>query len=124
VLADQVDQHAEERQHDHEHHPRRLAPAADVVAAEQVSEHRDDDPEPDHPAEEDDDRPEDVQERVVGSNQHLVIVLSVVGSWAVVYRGEWMARITLWLTRGRVRSWPRATHDAAELLDRALSGGR
>ena len=38
VLGDQVDEDAEERHQDHEHHPGGLVHAADVVAAEDVDE--------------------------------------------------------------------------------------
>jgi hypothetical protein len=51
VLGDQVDRHAEERQDDHEHDPARLARAADVVAAKEVDEDCDHNPDPGHPAE-------------------------------------------------------------------------
>src|SRR4051812_2342347 len=44
VLDDQIDQHPEPRQDDHEDDPRRLRPATDVVAAEDVDQHGDHDP--------------------------------------------------------------------------------
>src|SRR5262249_27487880 len=53
-----------------EQRPARLAPARDVMTTEQVGEHGDQQPEPDHPGEEDQHRPDDVEERVVSRNQH------------------------------------------------------
>src|SRR5436190_2900815 len=70
VLRDQVDEGAEERQDDQEHHPGGLCPAADVRPAEDVGEDDDHHPDPDHPREEDDHAPEDVDKRVVGRNYH------------------------------------------------------
>src|SRR3954452_5055530 len=64
ALGDHVDQHTEERQDDQEYDPRGLRPARDV-APEQVAEAQDQDPDPGHPAEEDDHRPEDVHKRIV-----------------------------------------------------------
>src|SRR5262249_41751805 len=69
-LRAQVDQDTDERQEDAEHDPAGLGPAGDVVASEEVGEDRDQKPEPDHPAEEDEDRPKDVQERVVTCKDH------------------------------------------------------
>src|SRR5262249_59966196 len=52
-LTDQVDERTEERQKDQKDRPERLGPAPDVVAAEDVREDRDQEPDPDHPREED-----------------------------------------------------------------------
>src|SRR5262245_16771191 len=70
AVDDQVDQHAEERQDDQEDHPERLQPPRDVMTTKHVDQNRDQDPDPDHPGEEDDHRPEDVQERIVSCEQH------------------------------------------------------
>jgi hypothetical protein len=47
VLGDQIDEHAEERDRDHEHDPRRLLPPPDVVTTKDVGEDRDRNPNPD-----------------------------------------------------------------------------
>src|SRR5262249_17955395 len=60
AARDEVDQHAEVRQDDHEDAPQRLAPSAEVVAAEDVAEHDDQQPDPDEEAEEPQHRPEDL----------------------------------------------------------------
>src|SRR5918995_7513985 len=70
ALRDHVDEDPEKGQHDYEQRPRGLPPARDVVAAEEVREHRDQEPEPDHPSEEDEHGPDDVEQRVVGCNDH------------------------------------------------------
>ncbi len=67
VLGDQVDEDAEVGDDDHEHDPDRLAPATDVVAAEDVVEDHDHDPDPRHPGEEDQHRSHQLEERVLGS---------------------------------------------------------
>ena len=64
VEAD-VAEHADERQQEDEDGPAGLAPARDVVAAEQVREDDDQQVDPHHPREEDDHRPDDVCEWVV-----------------------------------------------------------
>ena len=61
---DQVDQHADQRDEQHEQEPQSLAPAGQVRAAEDVDENGDQDPEPDHPQEDFDDGPENVQQRI------------------------------------------------------------
>src|SRR3954449_1250592 len=71
VLDDQIDQHPQPRQDHHEDHPRRLRPATDVAAAENVHQHGDHDPDPDHPEKEDDHRPQHVHERIVSRYHHL-----------------------------------------------------
>src|SRR5260370_1346000 len=48
---DQVDHHADQRDQQHEQEPQGLFPAGHIRAAEDVDEHRDQDPEPDHPQE-------------------------------------------------------------------------
>src|SRR6476646_3126369 len=68
VVGDQVDEHAEERHADHKDQPERLRPAADVMAPEDVREDPEQQHEPGHPKKEDENRPEDVEERVVGGN--------------------------------------------------------
>jgi hypothetical protein len=65
ALGDQVDQRPEEREHDQGDDPPGLVPAGDV-AAEEVAEDDDQQPDPRDPAEEDDHRPQDVEERIVG----------------------------------------------------------
>src|SRR3954469_4607019 len=71
ALGDEVDEHAQERQDDHERRPAGLAPAGHVMAAEQVREYRDQRPDPDHECEKDEHRPNDVQQRIVGPENHL-----------------------------------------------------
>ena len=44
---------------------RALAPSAYVMTSKEVAQDRDDDPDPDHPGEEDDDRPDDLEEGIV-----------------------------------------------------------
>jgi D-serine deaminase-like pyridoxal phosphate-dependent protein len=60
-----VEQDAEERQHDDEDHPQGLRAATDVMTAEQVGKDGDQQPEPDEPREDDQQRPHDVEKRVV-----------------------------------------------------------
>src|SRR4029450_5292625 len=72
-----VNAHPREPQDHYEPAPRPLPPAADVVAAEDVHQDGDHDPDPDHPGEEDDHRPQDVQERVVGRYHHVVALLGI-----------------------------------------------
>ena len=71
ALRDQVDEHAEERQHDHEDRPSRLAPPREVAPAKDVGEDQDHHPDPGHPDEEDDHGPEDVEKRVVSGDRHV-----------------------------------------------------
>ena len=61
----------------------RLVPAADVVAAEDVDEAGDRDPDPGEPGEEDDDRPEDFPELIVGRYEHVLPPTS--SSLAILY---------------------------------------
>jgi hypothetical protein len=68
ALRDQVHEHAEERQHNREDRPAGLAPPEDVVAAEDVCPHREEQPDPHHPQEEGEQRP-DIEKRVVGCQQ-------------------------------------------------------
>jgi hypothetical protein len=49
------------RDEQHEQEPQRLGEAAQVMAAEDVDEHRDKDPDPDDPQKENEHRPEKVQ---------------------------------------------------------------
>src|SRR5580693_2196371 len=64
---DQVDQHADQRDEQHEHEPQGLGPAGQITAAEDVDEHRDQDPEPDNPQEDLENGPENVQKRIIHS---------------------------------------------------------
>src|SRR5262249_50081818 len=68
VLGDQVDQHADVRQHDDEHDPRRLRPTGLVVPPEDVGEHGDEKPEPDHPRKEQEHVPEEIEKRETRGN--------------------------------------------------------
>ncbi len=61
---DQVRQHPDQREEQDEHEPQGLGPAGQVMAAEDVDDDGDQDPEPDHPQEDHEDRPEHVQYRV------------------------------------------------------------
>src|SRR5215467_5156516 len=73
AAGDQVHQDTDQRDEQHEQEPQRLAPAGQVLAAEDVDEHGDQDPEPDHEQEDLQDRPEHPEQRVgVGtrSEQH------------------------------------------------------
>ncbi len=70
VLRDEVDEHAEPRHHDHEDHPEGLDPAADVVAPEDVDEHRDHEPEQDHPRKDVQNAQEKIAERPVSAEHH------------------------------------------------------
>src|SRR5262249_34286141 len=67
---DEVDEDADDRKEEHEQQPQRLRPPAEIVAPEHVREHEDDGPDPGEQQEEQDHRPEDVQDRVVGSQHH------------------------------------------------------
>src|SRR4029077_2195310 len=69
---DQVDQHADQRDEQHEQEPQRLGPPGQVTAAEDVDEDPDQDPDPDDPQEQLEYRPEDVQQRIgrIGSYRH------------------------------------------------------
>ena len=67
---DQVDEDAEERHEDHEDGPRRLAPAAQVAAAEDVAEHPEQQHQPHDPEEEDQHAPEHAAERIVIGKGH------------------------------------------------------
>src|SRR4029077_20960745 len=69
---DQVDQHADQRDEQHEQEPQRLGPPGQVTAAEDVNEDPDQDPDPDDPQEQLEYRPEDVQQRIgrIGSYRH------------------------------------------------------
>src|SRR5439155_24659604 len=69
VLREEVDEYSEEGQDDHEDDPERLRSAADVVSPENVGEDGDQKPEPDHPGEEDEHRPEDVEKWVARCEQ-------------------------------------------------------
>src|SRR5262245_59490653 len=51
AAGDQVDEHADERDEQHEQEPQRLRPAGQVMAAEDVDEDPDQDPDPDDPQE-------------------------------------------------------------------------
>src|SRR4029079_9805089 len=69
VVHDQVDEDAEERQNDDEDDPQDLREAGRVVPAEEITEDGDQQPEPDDPGEDDEHRPEDVEKRVIGTDQ-------------------------------------------------------
>jgi hypothetical protein len=69
ALSDQVDECAEEREHEHEQAPAGFRPAGDV-APEDVAEDQDQHPDPGDPEEEQDHRPEDIHERVVRCEHH------------------------------------------------------
>jgi hypothetical protein len=62
---DQVNQDTDQRDDEHEQEPEGLGPAAQVTAAEDVDEYVDQDPDPDHPQDDLDDRPEDIKRRIV-----------------------------------------------------------
>ena len=64
------DEHADQRQEDDEQRPAGLGPAGLVAAGEVVRQHHDQQPDPDDPGEEDEHRPHDVQERVVGLSEN------------------------------------------------------
>jgi hypothetical protein len=64
AAGDQVDQHANERDEQHEQEPQGLGPARQVMASEDVKKHHDQDPDPDHPQKELKHRPENVQQRI------------------------------------------------------------
>ena len=63
--SDQVDEHAEERDDEHEDRPQPLAPPAEVVAAEDVDEHPEQDDDPRHPEEEPQEGPEHAKQWIV-----------------------------------------------------------
>ena len=65
ATGDEVDEHAEERHDDHEDHPQRLGPAAQVVAAEDVGDHPEQHHDPGDPEEPDQHRPEHAEQRIV-----------------------------------------------------------
>jgi hypothetical protein len=75
ALSDQVDENAKERQDDHEDEPEHLRSAPDVVPAEDVPEHPEQQHEPGHPNEDDEDRPEDVEKRITTRDNHLRLSL-------------------------------------------------
>src|SRR6185437_7376713 len=64
VVGDQVDEDTDPWDHHDKHRPGRLGPAGQVAPAEDVDQHRDGDPDEDHPGEKDQRRPEDVEERI------------------------------------------------------------
>jgi hypothetical protein len=64
TLRDEVDEDPEEWQHDHEQRPTGLAPTADVMPTEEISEHSEQKPEKEDPGEEDEHRPHHLAERV------------------------------------------------------------
>src|SRR5215813_8064107 len=73
AAGDQVDQDTDQRDEQHEQEPQRFGPAGQVMAAEDVDEHGDQDPEPDHQQEDLQDRPEHPEQRVgvrTRSEQH------------------------------------------------------
>jgi EAL domain-containing protein (putative c-di-GMP-specific phosphodiesterase class I) len=83
AVNDQVDQDTEERQNDDEERPERLAPAGHA-AAEDVTEHRDQQPDPCEEQEEPEHGPEEIEERHGGFS------LVGVGRWVVRRRlGSW-----------------------------------
>ena len=75
ATGDQVHEHAEERQEDHEEQPQRLGEAAHLVAAEDVHDHVEQGHQPDDPQEEYEHRPEDAQQWVVVREEHARIVV-------------------------------------------------
>src|SRR5271157_3846617 len=62
---DQVNEDTDQRDEEHEQEPEGLGPAAQVMAAEDVDEYVDQDPDPDHPQDDLDDRPEYIKRRIV-----------------------------------------------------------
>jgi hypothetical protein len=64
TAGDQVDQHSDQRDEKHEHEPQRLGPAGQILTPEDVDEDRDQDPEPDHPQKDLEDRPENTKQRI------------------------------------------------------------
>src|SRR5215471_19937241 len=74
AAGDQVHQNPDQREEQDEDEPQRLGPTGQVMAAEKVDEYGDQDPEPDHPQEDHQDRPERTQYwvRVTRSEQHAV----------------------------------------------------
>src|SRR6266550_9393978 len=70
AARDHVDEDAEQREEDHEQRPPRLAPSRHVGTAEDVREDHDQQPHPDHPGEEDEHRPHDVEERIRRGERH------------------------------------------------------
>jgi hypothetical protein len=57
AAGDQVDQHADERDEQHEQEPQGLGSAGQVMTAEDVDEHHDQDPDPENLQKEDEHRP-------------------------------------------------------------------
>src|SRR5580704_2061514 len=79
---DQVDQDPDERNDQHEQEPQRFAPAGQVRAAEDVDEDGDQDPEPDNPKEDLEDRPEGTEQRIgVGTSERHVISVNGKGAY-------------------------------------------
>src|SRR5262249_45706966 len=75
AAGDQVHQDPDQREEQDEDEPQGLGPAGQVTAAEQVYEYGDQYPEPDHPQEDHQDRPERAQYRVrvgIRSERHAV----------------------------------------------------
>ena len=68
--GDEVDEDTEEGQDDDEYHPQRLRATPQVVTAKDVSEDRNQQPDPDEEQEELQHRPKDVQQRVGVRNYH------------------------------------------------------
>jgi hypothetical protein len=75
AAGDQVDQHADERDEQHEQEPSGLGPAGQVMTAEDVDKHHDQDPDPDHPQKENEHRPEKVQQRIGRIGQYHFLLL-------------------------------------------------
>jgi len=73
AVGDQVDEDAKVGQDDDEDAPGGLRPAADVVPAEHVAEHHDEQPEPDDEREDDQHVPQEAGEVVVGENQYALL---------------------------------------------------
>src|SRR5215468_7861730 len=70
AARDQVDQDADQRDEQHENEPQCLRPAGQVPAAEDVDEDIDQNPDPEHPEEDLEDRPERPEQRVrVGTSE-------------------------------------------------------
>ena len=68
--GDEVDQDADQRDEQHENEPQCLRPAGQVMAAEDVDEDIDQNPDPEHPEEDLEDRPERPEQRVrVGTSE-------------------------------------------------------
>src|SRR3954464_10891482 len=72
--SDQVHEHTEERQYEHEDEPQRLGDAAHVMAPEDVDDDAEQDDEPHHEDEEHEKRPEEPEDRIV-VRQHCVLLL-------------------------------------------------